>query len=289
MLHTIESRALRVSINDIGAELSHITCRKTQTEYMWQGAPPFWTRRAPVLFPIVGRLKNGVYFHEDQAYEMGIHGFAQDATFAVANKNDHSITFELTHSPQTLAIYPFEFNLRVKFTIEGGRLDVEYKVANPSASSDLIFGIGGHEGFRCPFLPGTVFEDYYLEFDGNEPLHSSYVSGEGLLMAKTYPIHLENNRLPLNYGLFEPDAIVLVDTPHKKVSLKCTKSPLQIDMTFDAPHLAIWTQQNAPFLCLEVWNGLPDFEHTSGNFEAKTGNNTLPPGQERIFRHSISV
>ena len=280
MLYTLESEFLKISANSLGAELWHLICKKTGAEYLWQGKAPFWPGRSPVLFPIVGRLKDG---------SMNIHGFAQFCEFH-ATAEPGKLIFTLSDSPETRQVYPFAFLLEVIFTLEGNRLNTEYRVTNPSDTEDLIFGIGGHPGFVCPITPETEFDDYFLEFENTDSLNTTVVSSNGLLEDRTIRIDLENSCLPLSYDLFTKyDTIVLVDTPVKKVALKSAKSARCISMDFDARHFAIWTQPGAPFICLEPWDGLPDYESTCGDFAKKRENNILAPKTSKTFSHNITI
>jgi len=323
MLHTLESEFLKISVNSMGAELQNLICKKTGTDYLWQGKAPYWQGRSPVLFPIVGRLKNGSGNYNGQKLNMDVHGFAQFCEFCVAkepiaipfdidplaaqrtglkpsafacrwssqNGNcNNKLIFTLEDSPATRQVYPFAFLLEVIFTLEGNCLNTEYRVTNPSNTENLIFSIGGHPGFICPITLETEFSDHFLEFKDADYLSCTTVSPNGLLEDRTTTIHLNESRLPLSYDLFQKhDTIVLVDTPVKHVALKSTKSDKCISMTFDAQHLSVWTQQNAPFICLEPWDGLPDFEDTYGDFAKKKGNHTLPPGASKLFSHSINI
>jgi len=303
MLYTLENDLLKISVNSLGAELWHIICNQTGTDYLWQGrecianfnndarplpesTPLFWQGRSPILFPIVGRLKNGTCNYYGKKMNIDLHGFAQTNEFDVASEPGKLI-FSLKDNPVTRQIYPFEFMLKVIFTLENNRLCTEYCVSNTSDTVDLVFGIGGHPGF---VLPHTQFSDYFLEFENCSHISSTVVSPNGLLEDDTSRIDLIDSRLPLSYELFSKyDTILLVDTPVKKVSLKSMQHKNGITVGFDAEHLAIWAQQGAPFVCLEPWDGLPDFESTCGDFAKKVGNHILPPGASKTFTNYITI
>ncbi|MCT0221434.1 aldose 1-epimerase family protein, partial [Lactiplantibacillus plantarum] len=65
----LKNEYLTVLINEAGAELSSVKS-SDGIEYMWQADKTFWGRHAPVLFPIVGRLKDDQYTVAGQAYHM---------------------------------------------------------------------------------------------------------------------------------------------------------------------------------------------------------------------------
>jgi galactose mutarotase-like enzyme len=91
MHHTIENDFLKVVIAEEGAELQSIILKKTGKEHLWQGDATFWPRRAPLLFPIVGRLKNDTMTFKGKEYNMPQHGFARDLHFSVEKMTDQSI------------------------------------------------------------------------------------------------------------------------------------------------------------------------------------------------------
>jgi len=280
-MYYLESNSLVVSVNSFGAELSGIKCKKTGMEYLWQGEAPFWRGRSPVLFPMVGRLHNSMYSYKGKTFEMPIHGFASKSDFTVTEELGKLI-FTLQDSPATRLIYPFAFLLEVVFTLEGQRITTEYKVTNPSDSEELVFGIGGH--------PGLMFNDYYLEFEGVDVLTGTVVSERGFLKDETFQLSLKNSCLPLTYDLFEKYlTLVFVDTPAKKVTLKSAKDDISVAMEFDTQHFGVWTQPGAPFVCLEPWDGLPDYEGFCGDFSNKRGNHILMPGDFKIFSTSIKI
>ena len=284
MLYTIESANLKVTVNSMGAELYSVICKKTNTELLWQGEAPFWGRRSPVLFPMVGRSKNNMYSCNGQQFEMGGHGFARDNEFAVTTEPNRLI-FALKDSSDLRQVYPFAFLLEVIFTLDGNCLKTEYKITNPSDSENLIFAVGAHPGFNCQNIT-----NYYLEFDGMDALTCVKITDDGLMSNETFQLCLQNGKLPLSYDLFEKYlTLVLVDTDVKKVVLKSVKNPITITMAFDAQHFGVWTQPGAPFICLEPWDGLPDYEDFDGDYVNKLGNHILPPGGVKSFRHSICV
>ena len=82
--HVIHSGYLTAAIKADGAELCSL-CDATGEEMLWQGLP-VWPRHAPVLFPIVGRLKDDTLRHNGRTYRLTQHGFARDHRFAWLNR-----------------------------------------------------------------------------------------------------------------------------------------------------------------------------------------------------------
>ena len=289
MFYKLESEQLQVKATTKGAELTSIKCKKTGTEYLWQGSKSSWDEQAPILFPSVGRMKDFKYTYKGKTYDMGLHGFARFLEFTV-KEEPNKLVFSLTDTPETRENYPFAFLLEIIYTLNGSNLKTEYRVTNPGDSNqELIFGIGAHPGFNCPLVSGTEFTDYYLEFEGHDVLSNCSVSKNGRLLEETTPINLTNSSVPISIDLFKKyPTVLLVDTPVKKVAIKSEKTDKYVSMTFDAQHLAIWSAVPAPFVCLEPWDGLPDFEETDGDFVTKKGNHILPPGGVKTFCHDVT-
>ena len=123
MNYTIKNNILTVTISSKGAEIQSVKGSHTDYEYIWQADPEVWNRHSPILFPIVGRLKNDQYTYKGNTYHLGQHGFARDQEFEVERQSDESITFLLKDSEETRKIYPFSFELRVTYNLMNNLLE----------------------------------------------------------------------------------------------------------------------------------------------------------------------
>src|SRR5688500_17732778 len=160
---TIENENLKVRINPKGAELTSIFSKDTQLEYMWEGDPAVWGKHSPILFPIVGTLKENRYRYNDKNYSLPRHGFARDKTFVTEDHKGDECIFKLSADDETWRVYPLEFRLRIKYSLFQNSLSTSYEVVNP-ADEPLYFSIGAHPAFKVPITPGTAYEDYYIQF-----------------------------------------------------------------------------------------------------------------------------
>ena len=140
MIYTITKNNYSAQISDIGAELKSFK-NNNGMEFIWEGNPDIWCGTAPVLFPIVGKLKNNKYFYEGQSYDMNQHGFARKSKFEVFNIEESTISFILKASKESKLIYPFDFELIVEFVIDEGMLTVSYFVKN-IGKEEMYFTIG---------------------------------------------------------------------------------------------------------------------------------------------------
>jgi galactose mutarotase-like enzyme len=286
---TIENGSLTVSIATKGAELQSIRNKETGLEYMWSADPAFWGKKSPVLFPIVGGLKNNQYLYKEKAYTMGRHGFARDMEFAVTHQSATSATFTLNSSEKTLTVYPFQFSLSVKYTLDGSKVRVTYIVENKN-DHNLLFSVGGHPAFKVPLTDDTTFEDYYLHFNQTENAGIWPLSPDGLIETKPNPFLDNKNELPLQKSLFYKDALVFKKLKSTAISILNRKNKHGLTVHFDGfPFMGIWSAKDANFVCIEPWYGIADHVGTSGNLFEKEGINQLAPDTTFSCEWSVEV
>ncbi|MFD2602090.1 aldose 1-epimerase family protein [Flavobacterium suzhouense] len=278
---TITNEFLTATINPLGAEL--ISLKDSSNEYIWEGNPEFWGKHSPILFPIVGTLKDNTYTYEGNDYNMTRHGFARDNHFVVKERDSRSVVFSFSSNEETLKQYPFTFELELKYTLKEKTLHLDYTVNN---LGDKIqpFALGAHPAFA---LPGN-FEDYSLTFEKEEELISSQLEND-LVSEKTFKIESDKNKLALSHKLFENDALIFKTLISKKITLNKLDTPFLNVNFHDFPHLGIWTKTNAPFLCIEPWQGYSDPSTSTGKLEDKEGIVLLTPGKEYNAGFSIEI
>lgn len=287
MQSTIRNNHITVSVNHLGAELSSIK-GKNNIEYMWQADAKIWPRHAPILFPIVGKLKDFMYEHKRSKYTLPQHGFARDRNFFLKSVSDDFVVFYLNSDIDTQAVYPFEFELMVSYGLIKNKVIVEYKVTN-FGSDVMPFSIGAHPGFRCPISENETFEDYKLVFDKKETLSKQLLEG-GLFDGKTEALLNDSNEILLNQKTFEKDAIVVENFKSKFLTLQSSKSNHYVKFSIDGfPYLGIWSKPGAPFVCIEPWHGVADSVDTSGILKEKRGIVLLQPSKEFTCNYSIEV
>lgn len=283
MTTTISNNYITAKINSKGAELFSLISNETNKEFIWEGNPEFWGKHSPILFPIVGTLKNNSFQVNDTKYQLSRHGFARDITFELIDKKENSATFSIQSSTETLKVYPFEFELQIHYLLEEKKLNVAYKVINKT-DSPLPFSIGAHPAFA---LNGN-FEDYELEFEKEEPLIYSLLEND-LISNNTKRVEQQDNLVLLNYPLFQNDALIFKNLQSKSLTILKNKTPL-LKVDFKGfPHLGIWTKINAPFLCIEPWYGYSDTNTATGNLFEKEGIQIIEANEDFNSRFSIEI
>ncbi len=271
MNYEIRNEHIKAKIKSFGAELNSLQKIDDDLEYIWQGDSKYWNRHSPILFPIVGRLKDDSYLYKNQKYNMSQHGFARDKEFEVVRKEADFIEFRLKSNEKTLEIYPFSFELYLSYKLEKNSLIVSYKVINKS-DDEMLFSIGAHPAFNWTFKKNEKKEDYFLEFANIRESKRYFLNDKGLVYNHEN-LEIIDNKIALNEELFKNDALVFNDSNIKNLTLKNKNNNNFVKLNFDNfPYLGIWSKPSgAPFLCIEPWFGIADDENSNGNFEDKKG------------------
>jgi galactose mutarotase-like enzyme len=288
-MFTIEDQQLRIGIHPKGAELQSIFHKGYHTDYMWNGDPAFWGKHSPLLFPIVGTLRDNTYIYNGQAYQLSRHGFARDREFAVETQSADAITFLLFSDEASLKVFPFAFELRVGYRINAGALTTTYTVTNPD-KVPLYFSVGGHPAFNVPLAPGTVYTDYYLEFDQTEQAPRWPISKDGLIEREPLPLLNGARKLPLTKELFAKDALVFKGLNSSSVTLRSDRTERGLTLQFPGfPFLGIWAAPGADFVCIEPWCGIADSVDSNQQWTEKEGINRLEGGASFIRSWTLKV
>lgn len=286
---TIENEYLKAAISPKGAELQSLVKKFSETEFMWDANPSFWGKTSPVLFPIVGGLKDNSYHFNGKTYKLPRHGFARDKIFLVENQTADSVVFLLKEDVETLEIYPFSFELRLSYQVKENQISVQYSVRNTNNEA-LYFSVGGHPAFKIPIEPHLTYEDYYLEFSAENTLERYPLSADGLVQNSTQHVPMNGNKLPLTKALFYEDALVLKHLDSNQITIKSDKGRAELKFKFENfPYFGIWAAKNADFVCLEPWCGIADGVSHSQDFRTKEGINMLEAGEvfERMWMVEI--
>ena len=280
----ISNDRLSVIVNEKGAELQSI--QLNGLEYLWQADAKHWSKHSPVLFPIVGELKDGKYIFNNKEYFLSRHGFARDKMFEAKQTSDSSAIFTLHSNNETLAVYPFQFTFQVQYEIKQHTLFCSYIVKNVS-ENEMYFSVGGHPAFKVPLEENLLYTDYIVQFN-NDTILKRHLLHNGLTGDEIETIPLDEKKLHLKPSLFYDDAIVLKHINSNRIKLYTNKSEHGLTFMFDSfPYFGIWAAKDAPFVCLEPWCGIADTIHHDYQLTNKEGINQLTAGQP--WRRTWSV
>ena len=278
----LENGTLRATLSTVGAEL--IGLEKDGRNVIWEGDPAVWGFHAPVLFPICGGLKDDRYLYRGKEYTLQKHGFVRRAEFEIESRSDGRIVFLHRSNEETLKQYPFPYEFRVGYTLEGSSLRVDYTVTNPS-DDELWFSVGAHEGYACP----EGIEEYSVLFETPETLDATPLDG-CLLAHGTVNLGRGVTELPLKYDYFAVDALVFREIKSRSVTLLHRASGRTVGLDFPGHDtFLLWTKPGAKYICLEPWCGCPNYVDGGEKLEERERILRLAGGAQITKTHVIRL
>lgn len=288
-LFQISNDKITVQVDSMGAELKSLKEVAAGREYMWNADPKYWKRISPVLFPLVGGVRDGVYRLEGKEYPMGQHGFARDMEFKLKSQVAHEIWFTLESNEDTLRKYPYPFVLELGYELADMTVIVKWRVKNP-AKDTMYFSLGGHPAFLCPIEEGTKQSDYKIRFDTGEKVVSSCLEN-GLVSGKKITYELQDGVLPVTEHLFDKDALVIEHDQAHSVALVAPNGREYLTVSFDAPLFGIWSppKKQAPFICIEPWYGRCDTADYAGDWKEREWGQPLCAGETFTADYKITI
>lgn len=283
----IGSDRLTAEISPDGAELVRLADAAGR-DYLWDGDPAFWTGRAPILFPIVGTLRDDRFRWEGESHVLPRHGFARRRTFAVAEHDRDGLILRLDADEATRAAWPFDFTLEMIFTVRAGTLTMTGRVTNRDEKA-MPVSFGFHPALRWP-LPGAVTKaGHVIRFDKPEPAPVRRLDGDGLLDPAPRPTPVEGDMLALDDSLFAADALIFDALDSRSLTYQ-GPGTAQVAVEFQGmPHLGLWMKPGAGYLCIEPWQGHSDPADFNGPLDEKPGTVPIAPGASRSFTMAITI
>ncbi len=291
MKTTIANEYLEISVKSKGAELCSLVHKDTNIQHVWQADPQYWAKHSPILFPVVGVVNEGTYTFRGERYSMSKHGFARDNEFELIEQTETSLTYRFSSNEETIKNYPFDFDLLLTYRLEERKLIFDYQVVNKN-SDEMYFSLGGHPAFTCPFLKGEELTDYVLKFEEKETVDQLLLNiSNGLFTGAKKEKVLDNeNTITLTNEIFNDDALVFEGLKSKTVEICTPKNEHGLTFDFsDWKYLAFWSQPTAPYVCIEPWFGLADFEGASGELTEKIGIEKLAGNATFSASYSVEV
>ena len=293
---TISKGGLSAKIDSMGAQLTSLSF--DGHEYLWQADPRWWGRSAPVLFPIVGSLRNNEAVSAAGPCKLGRHGIARLYEHRLVRLADDgaSVTYELTESPETLEAFPYQFKLNMTYAVLGEATFTQTFAVTNTGDADLPFSVGGHPAFNVPAPGGAeldeAFEDYELVFTKPWSCKTPDLTADGLMDWKNaYYAIKDADVMPISRSTFDHDTVMFTDVPDHTVMLRGTKSGHGVQVDFpDFKFLGLWSAANdAPFVALEPWTGHASCTDEDGVFEHKDNTIVLGPGETDVRSFSITL
>jgi galactose mutarotase-like enzyme len=276
---------LRAEIDPLGAQLSTLQ-DSSGRDLLWNGDAAVWAGRAPLLFPIVGTLAGGQYRLGSSLYRLPRHGFARNRRFELIAADATEASFRLRADAATLEVYPFRFELDVRFTLDGSALTVIATLRNID-TANMPASFGYHPAFRWPLPYGQPRSSHCIEFETDEPEPVRRLNADGLVSRQRHPTPVGDRRLRLSDALFADDVVIFDAVRSRSVIYGAPGAPRLRVSYPDAPCLGLWTKPGGGFICIEPWHGMSDPEGFSGDFTVKPGVFVVAPGAALPFRMAV--
>jgi galactose mutarotase-like enzyme len=288
MNYVIANDKLHVEISSLGGEIMSVKGNDA-TEYIWQGDPAYWKKRAPMVFPFCGRLTGGQCIMESEVCKMDTHGFFRWTEMQLVENTGDTLTLTLSTDLITRSQYPREWTVNLKFSLCDYSLNIAFTVIN-NDTRVMYFGYGGHPGFNVPLKKDLRFEDYYLEFaEECEPLMVG-MSEDCFIQGDDTTLNLiDSRKLSLKHSLFDHDAIYLKKAT-RKVTLKTDRDSHSVTLEFPQfPFVGIWhtPKSDASFVCVEPLSSMPSRKDIVEVLENKSDMVRLEPGE--VYQNCWSI
>lgn len=281
MIFNAENSNFTLAVKEMGAELNSLKSKKTGVEYIWCGNEEIWYGQSPVLFPIIGRLLDDKYNLDGVEYSMPKHGIVRKKPFKLVEQTADSLTFVQTDDEDSLKMYPYKFELKVKFQLTESGLKVTHTVTN-NDDKVMFYSFGAHPAFNCQIGD-------YLEFSDDTELTTERIDHESILIDDKFPVIMDGNTIEITNSVFENDALILSSFNSKTVSIKSNSHNRAIKFDFDSPFLGIWAKPGAPYVCIEPWWGVNDDYNRKPDFSQKRGIMALNSKGSKSFEWEVTV
>lgn len=283
---SIASSVLAADISTLGAELQNLRLADGPL-LQWDGDPAVWAGRAPILFPVIGMLRDDRYRLDGQVFAMPKHGFGRRSLFEVMSHAADRAVLRLRADDATRAAYPFEFALELAFTLVDARLDLVATISNHD-TRPMPASFGFHPALRWPLPFGETRGEHVVRFEHDEPDPIRRLDGHGFLLDAPQASPVVGDVLALRDALFANDALIFDRLRSRRVTYGAARVPGLSIRFDDFPTLGIWTKPGAAFLCIEPWQGFADPVGFDGDLRDKPGIVVLAPGSSRRFAMSIA-
>ena len=278
---TLKKGGYSAVIDEQGAEL--ISLSDGKHEYIWSGSA--WNRHAPVLFPFVCNTLSKKYTVNGKEYSLNNHGFARDSRFTAASVAEDRAEMLLCDSADSLAVFPYHFELRVRYTLQDDHsLLTEFNVKNTD-DKPLPFYVGGHPAFKVPFEsePGSSYEDHRIVYEKPETIVQHLKDGDNTVLDNA-------DSVDVTHELFRNDVFMKEKPASSCVAIESKKTGRRITVKFDnSGVIAVWSayKPDADFICLEPWAQTPVYDGGTEELTGMANANVIAPGKVFTFSYTI--
>lgn len=257
------------------------------------GGHPVSHSGIPLLFPYPNRIRSGRFTWEGRDYHLpegavayegngnAIHGFCLDRPWRVTATSDASATGEFCLSqdaPDRLPLWPADFRIAVRCSLNGPRLVTDITVTNPS-DVVLPWGFGTHAYFRLPLQPDSEAAQCTVQ----APVSRRWELEDFIPTGRQSELGTDTLANPVRYGGLKLDDVltgVAADDSGFACRITDPQAGLQVVQTCDAAFrdVVAFTPPWTTAVCLEPYTCVTDAInlHQRG---VDAGLRLLPPGE----------
>ena len=285
---------MEITVANKGAEIRSL--KVDGREYMWNGDSKYWGRVSPILFPIVGKLKDDTLRINGNSFSMKQHGFARDAEFIsqLTNNKQFPLVYRMINNESYSENYPYNCELSVAYHLQDKSLVASWEVKNVG-QNDMYFQIGAHPAFILPnYSVDDEIHGYLQCFDSENKIVNPIVNThliDGLRHRCDSEIKL-SDFIPITNTTFSGDAILIENSQVQKIILfdKDKKPVLSVSCP-QAEAFGVWApnKEGCPFVCIEPWCGISDSNDFSGDISEREYIHRLMSGGRFLFCYEIEI
>lgn len=287
---TIKNDYLKIEVSKKGAELKSLVSKKG-ISYLHDSDPMFWNNSSPILFPIIGKLRDGMTIIENKEYKIPGHGFIKNQVFNIIKENENKVELSSEYNDDTLIMYPYKYRFNAIYELEGTILKVTNIIENID-DKKIFFNLGAHPAFSTKLYETDSIDDYRVVFEREESFDSPVVMEDSTLnfeeVARTY---YKTKEIHLSQDIFSIDTIIIPKVKSQKAWLINNENK-GIMIEFPGfPTFCIWSLYNkkAPFVCLEPWYGNNDHHDSKNIFLKKDNLIEVDISSKFVISYSISI
>lgn len=276
----IHNEIFSLTISDLGAELEELCINGINI--LWK-RNDLWDSQSPILFPIVGNLKDGYYTYDEKKYEMKSHGFLKNMIFEPVKIESSLITLKSSYTEETLTQYPFRFEFYVTYALILNKLKIKFEIKNLD-DQEMVFSCGFHPGFDLAQMENVLGKNLFFQFS---PLQVQRIQFNPHFVKQIEPVELS---LKTTLTDFSKDLNLYKTVCYQGVNqIHLYGENNGLCFNHNLPFTAFW-QRNPEcpqFICVEPWGGLPDEESTDHKLIHKKHIQRLDAKQSKEYEIEI--
>ncbi len=253
-MRNIKNDFLSLTVELDGGAMWSLIDLEDGEELLFDGDASIWNKHDAVLFPFVGRQKDGYYEHNGKRYDVKIHGLAPYQQYEVKEHTENSITLGFSSNSTTKEVYPFSFDFSITYTLVAKTLTVKYTISNKS-DDEMFFYIGGHPALKIDGAEGNNDDTSGNFLDFCTENNSTYTLTNNFIM----PPENIDGCVELKKDVFVKYPSLVLDRKNETTILK-RKCGKQVKVTSSSPIICVWADdKRGAFVAVECWWGLPDY------------------------------